>query len=137
MEQGAADLFLLTKLESSLDMLLETGKEKQSLVIKGDSPGIERLIRKEEKILHGLKQIESQMEQKPLLLSEIDCGHKLGELQNSIAAKFALLGTMNEQNQKLISKSLEITRFELSLFIPQDNYSHAVRNQPIAFDKKV
>jgi len=48
-----------------------------------------------------------------------------------------LLRSINDQNQRLISKSLEIVKYELGLFLPKDDYFNTSEMAPIAFDQKV
>ncbi|HHX09938.1 MAG TPA: flagellar protein FlgN [Firmicutes bacterium] len=137
MEQQNTSLFLLSSLNLFLDTLIESAKEKQRLVIVGDCSGLEQIIRKEEKTLQDLQAIQERLGAEPLLLpDEPDSGETLDKLKQEAAQKVRQLQVLNEQNQELISKSLEIVRYELGLFIPQDDYSKTSKTPPIAFDQK-
>ncbi len=137
MEQEVYGLFLLTSLESALDNLLESAREKQHLVVLGDSFRIEELLVEEEKLLDDLKRIHNIIKSDHMLCLEIsDCPDAV-QIQQRIHAKFSEFKMINEQNQKLISKGLEIIKYELSLLMPQNEYSNTLKNSSIVFDRKI
>ncbi len=137
MEQETSTLLLLEKLESIFDTLLETAEEKQCLVVAGDSSGLEELILREEQVLKDLESLENQVREEAFSQPGIGGCTSLARLKQVVAQKAMRLERLNEQNQKLMSKGLEIVRYELGLLLPQDDYSKALKTPPIAFDEKV
>jgi flagellar biosynthesis/type III secretory pathway chaperone len=136
LERQTSILFLLSNLSSALDALLETAEQKQRLVVAGDCIGLEQLIRKEEKILQDIQKLQARMGDEPVSSPDEPQDSEAVKLKQELAQKMRRLQVLNEQNQKLLSKSLEMVRYELGLFIPQDDYSKASKTPPIAFDQK-
>lgn len=136
-EQETSTLLLLEKLESIFDTLLETAEEKQCLVVAGDSSGLEELILREEQVLKDLESLENQVREEAFSQPGIGGCTSLARLKQVVAQKAMRLERLNEQNQKLMSKGLEIVRYELGLLLPQDDYSKTLKTPPIAFDEKV
>jgi flagellar biosynthesis/type III secretory pathway chaperone len=136
-KQETSTLFLLSGLGSLLDGLIDTAKEKQRLVVAGDCQGLEEIIRKEQQMLNDLDTLQERLGAEPLLVADDpESSEVQARLKGEVAEKVRRLQTINEQTQKLLAKSLEIVRFELGLFLPQDDYSKASKNPPIAFDQK-
>lgn len=120
-----------------LDTLIDTAKEKQRLVVEGDCQGLEEILRKEGQVLQDLQTIQERMGAEPLLPpDESGSSEAQVRLKHDVAQKVRQLQMLNEQNQKLLSKSLEIVRYELGFLIPQDDYTKVSKNPPIAFDQK-
>lgn len=130
-------LFLLTNTESALDRLLKMAEKKQQLVVAGDCEGLEAIILREEKALQDLNSLRTDFEEKAFSPLELSSSKQLVELQDVLRQKALLLQRFNQRNQKLISKSLEIVRYELGLLMPKEDYFKVSETSPIAFDQKV
>ena len=62
---------------------------------------------------------------------------ELARLKADIERKVFMLRSLNNQNQKLIARSLEIVRYDLGLFLPKEDYFKALKTAPLVFDQKV
>lgn len=136
-EHQPSALFLLTDLESVLDKLLETAQRKQGLVVSGDVKGLQELLQKEDEMLMELHSLKARINEGALSSPKASLGPEIQGLKDKVGRKALRLKNLNGQNQVLLSKSLEMVRYELGLFIPQNDYSKAAKSPPIAFDKKM
>lgn len=136
-EHESSALFFLTNLESVLDTLLEMAEQKQDLVVSGDVLKLEDLLQKEDEIVAKLESLKARVNEEALSSLKADVSLDIRRLKDAVGCKAVRLQNLNQQNQNLLSKSLEIVRYELGLFIPQGDYSKVSKPPPIAFDKKM
>ncbi len=134
--QSSIILLLLNNIETILDKLLDLAGEKQRLIISGDCVGIDAIVKEEEEVLENLSAIEAEFEDKGFELTCLAENEDLGSLKPGLGHKAFLLRRLNNQNQKLISKSLELIKYELGLFLPREDYFKTSKTVPIAFDQK-
>lgn len=130
---------ILEDMVSVLDRLLTFSREKQEAVVRGDVASLEDIVRREE---DALRLVESLGKEQEMLLAggwgqpspqnakDVTC------LEKAVRDKILLLKTINEQNQRLISKSLDMVRYELRLLVPKNGYGPAIKMQAIKFDQK-
>ncbi len=138
MESSSSNLlFLLRNMGSVLDKLLELANEKQQLVVAGDCKGLEEIILREEKVVQELNSLQTEFEENGLGLSETGGCKQTVQLKEALKQKALSLKRLNQRNQTLISKSLEIVRYELGLLMPKQDYFKVSETSPIAFDQKV
>ena len=134
--QSSIILLLLNNIEVILDKLLDLAGEKQRLVISGDCVGLDAIVKEEEEVLESLSAIQTQFEDNGSRLTGLAESEDFCNLKPGLVHKTFLLRRLNDQNQKLLSKSLELVRYELGLFLPREDYFQASKTAPIAFDQK-
>ncbi|HHY16588.1 MAG TPA: flagellar protein FlgN [Firmicutes bacterium] len=131
-------LLLLNDIGAILDTLLEIAGEKQRLVVMGDCLGLERKIKEEEEALESLNRLGTRFdEDNRFRLDNLAGTEELARLKADIERKVFMLRSLNNQNQKLIARSLEIVRYDLGLFLPKEDYFKALKTAPLVFDQKV
>ncbi len=130
---------LINQLDLVIERLIDLARKKQDFVIAGDCSGLETVIREETAALLDLKYLEEQFTDggHSCVLEDILQKDEYRSAKNTLAKKASLLRRLNHQNQRLISKSLEIVKYELGLFLPKDDYFKTSELAPIAFDQKV
>mgnify|MGYP001222633216 CR=1 FL=1 len=130
---------LLNRLELVLERLIDLARKKQDFVIAGDCGGLERVLAEEAAALGDLEYLEKQFggRDDSCILGDILKRDEYRSAKTFLTEKASLLRSINDQNQRLISKSLEIVKYELGLFLPKDDYFNTSEMAPIAFDQKV
>ena len=130
---------ILEDMVSVLDQLLAFSGEKQDAVLRGDVASLEDVVRREEDALRLIESLEKERKMligdgpgqaPPQEAEDVSC------LEKAVRDKILLLKTINEQNQRLIAKSLDMVRYELGLLLPKNGYGPAIKMQALRFDQK-
>jgi len=129
---------LLNQIEKILDRLTSLAHNKQKFVVTGDCAGLEAVLAEEMEVIWGLKDLEEFTGPNgDFFLGDILNREEYSATKVRLSQKASALRRLNEQNQRLISKSMEIVQYELGLFLPKDDYFKTRELAPIAFDQKV
>jgi len=134
---------ILEDLSNILDQLLGLSREKQQAVIQNDVSKLENVVKCEQELVSRLNHLDGKRLQIVPCLDSIseeakrkNCD-RIVYLLRSIGRKVLLLKTVNSQNQKLLEKSLQLIKLELSLLMPKEGYNLPSKPVPLLFDEKV
>jgi len=127
---------VLEGIAKALDDLLSLSKEKQDSVVRGDIPHLESILMQEQDLVYRLNLLEQ--ERIRLYAGNPPEEEEVRDHIESLRVKASLLKSMNEKNQKIIAKTLEIIGRELGILQPQEGYGgKGAKTNPRVFDRKI
>ena len=125
---------VLSEMDAVLDSLIDISRQKQEIIVRGDSKALESILPLEEGLLNDLDLLEKErMERYQAAQSGTEA---VNALRRTLRDKAALVSAANERNQALLRQGLEIARYILGLFVPDVGYGKQAAAGPLVFDHR-